>query len=140
MRSNRASNIFSKLSLLQAQPSCFIIAFFIFCTDSRDISNLVEACGLTFGHVGNPSYFYEIDFVNKHVKVWDSRISWVNAPIDWKERGWNCWIGKNNKYGYSNWVKGKKIYDKSLKELVKDVEDFKVELNEGVIAFAENIG
>ena len=108
--------------------------------DSRDISNLVEACGLTFGHVGNPSYFYEIDFVNKHVKVWDSRISWVNAPIDWKERGWNCWIGKNNRYGYSNWVKGKKIYDKSLKELVKNVEDFKVELNEGVIAFAENIG
>lgn len=108
--------------------------------DSREIANLVEACGLSFGFVGNPSYYYEIDFVNKHVKVWENRLSWVNAPADWKARGWHCWEGKNGKFGYTNWVKGKMIYNKTLKELVKSVENFNVELNEGVVEFAEKIG
>lgn len=107
--------------------------------ESRAISEFVEACGLSFGSVGNPTYFYEIDFVNRHVKVWENRLSWVNAPADWKERGWNCLEGKNGKFGYTNWVKGKMIYNKPLKELVKEVKDFEVVLNEGVITQAENI-
>ena len=109
--------------------------------ESRAISEFVERCGLSFGSVGNPTYFYEIDFVNRHVKVWGTTSRWINAPVDWKEKGWQgVWEGTNGRMGYrDNNVRGKLIYNKPLKELVKDIKDFEVELNEGVVTFAENI-
>ena len=100
--------------------------------DSRELANFIEGCCLTFGHVGNPSYFYEIDFVKQHVKAWDSRLSWVNAPLDWRERGWNCWEGKNGKFGYTNWVKGKLIYNKRLSELLDSGQDYVPIMREGI--------
>lgn len=108
--------------------------------DSRELSNFIENCGLTLGHVGNPSYFYEIDFVKQHVKAWDNKLSWVNAPLDWKERGWSCWEGKNGKFGYTNWVKGKLIYNKRLSELLDKVLDNKPIMKEGVKTEFEAIG
>ena len=85
--------------------------------ESNSLSKLIDDVGLTLGHVGNPSYFYEIDFIKQTVSVWDYKLSWINAPLDWQEKGWSCWIGKNGKYGYSNFVKGKKIYNKSFADI-----------------------
>lgn len=67
------------------------------------------AGNLTPGTVGNPYYYYEVDQLKHTVTMWDSDVYWVNAPDDWKERGYNCWQGKNGRYGYSNWRKGKKL-------------------------------
>ena len=110
--------------------------------ESWDLATFIEACGLTFGSVGNPSYFYEIDFVNRHVKVWGRTSRWINAPVDWKEKGWaGVYEGKNGKIGYMDCnIRGKMIYHKTLKELVKEVNNNEPVLNEGVITFAENIG
>jgi hypothetical protein len=110
--------------------------------ESRALSEFIEDAGLTFGSVGNPNYFYEIDFVNRHVKAWKSTSRWINAPADWKEKGWQgLWEGKNGRMGYmDNNVRGKLIYNKTLKELVKEVVDNNPVLHEGVITFAENIG
>ena len=109
--------------------------------ESRAISEFIEACGLSFGSVGNPTYFYEIDFVNRHVKVWKTTSRWINAPVDWEAKGWRgVWEGKNGKMGYmDNNIRGKMIYNKPLKELVKEVIDNEPVLNEGVVTFAENI-
>ena len=64
---------------------------------------------LTPGTVGNPYYYYEVNQLKGTVTMWDSSIYWVNAPEDWKARGWNCWQGENGRYGYSNWRKGKRL-------------------------------
>lgn len=89
--------------------------------DSNAIATLIETCGLTFGYVGNFSYHYEIDFIKQTVTVWGETSRWVNAPLDWVEKGWNCYKGSGNKgYGYTTWVKGKKIYSKAFKNLIND--------------------
>ena len=76
--------------------------------DSLGLSDLFDGCGLTLGSIGNFSYVYELNFINKTLRVWNNKFRWVNAPNDWQERGWNCWVGgKNNTYGYTNWIKGK---------------------------------
>jgi hypothetical protein len=62
------------------------------------------------GHVGNFCYYYKIDLDTETVTCWESNTYWVNAPKDWKEKGWSCWMGKNGKYGYTNWRKGKKVF------------------------------
>lgn len=64
---------------------------------------------LHLGSVGNPYYYYEVNQVERTVKAWDSTVYWVNAPEGWKARGYNCWLGANGKYGYSNWRKGKRV-------------------------------
>jgi len=100
--------------------------------DSITLPELISDLGLSLGTVGNFCYVYEIDFVKKTLRVWEEKISWINAPEDWKERGWNCWIGKNGKYGYSNWIKGKKIFDSKFIDMLKkttfeDTTEFRID-------------
>lgn len=85
---------------------------------SNDLATLIDAIGLTIGSVGNASYYYEVDFIKQTVKVWENAMYWVNAPLDWEVRGWNCWKGTNGKYGYSNWRKGKLIYEIGFKSII----------------------
>lgn len=85
-----------------------------------DLGKFISDLNLSIGHVGNFSYAYEIDFVKQKIKAWDSTIYWVNAPEDWEARGWNCWKGNNGKYGYTNWRKGKLIYDKTFLEIYNE--------------------
>jgi hypothetical protein len=107
--------------------------------DSIALSEFIHSCGLTLGTIGTPSYYYEVDFVKQTVRVWESKTRWVNAPIDWKERGWNCYQNSKGKYGWDNHVKGKLIYSKKLVELVKDVVDGEVHLYKDVIEEAKNV-
>lgn len=86
---------------------------------SWDLSDFINDLGLTLGHVGNFCYAYEIDFKKQTVKAWESAMRWVNAPLDWEARGWNCWKGSNGKFGYSNWVKGKKLVDLKFSDMVR---------------------
>lgn len=65
--------------------------------------------GLEPGQVGNFSYFYELDVTSGTLKVWDSTTYWQNAPKNWKEKGYNCWMGKNGQYGYTNWKKKNRL-------------------------------
>jgi hypothetical protein len=107
--------------------------------DSRELAEFIEDFGLTLGHVGNPSYFYDIDFVKQTVKVWDKKQRWVTAPADWKERGWNCYESKKGVFGWHTDIKGKLIYEKKFSELVNKVVNHEVFLNEGVVEEAINI-
>jgi hypothetical protein len=75
-----------------------------------DLPELCNELGLQLGHVGNPCFIYELNLDSHTLTVWETKLRWVNAPIDWKEKGWNCYIGTNGKYGYHNWIKGKKVY------------------------------
>jgi len=106
--------------------------------DSRELSEFIESVGLTLGYVGNPCYYYEIDFVNQLVKVFGTVSRWINAPVDWEAKGWKgLYIGKNGKMGYRDCnIKGKLIYIKDLSELVERVVDHTVVMKEGVIAEA----
>jgi len=111
--------------------------------DSLAISEFIEDIGLTFGSVGNPSYFYQIDFVKKVLKVWDYKKRWVNAPLDWEAKGWKgCNQNSKGKFGYTGIVKGKCIYSKYFVDLVS----FRIEgdnvgtiLNKKAIEYAESI-
>lgn len=85
----------------------------------RDFTN--DLCP-TISVVGNPSYIYEIDLVKGTLKVWNTKTKWVNAPLDWKERGWNCWLGSNNKYGYTTWCKNKLLINYDIFALEKLTE------------------
>jgi len=64
---------------------------------------------LCFGYVGNPYYFYEVDQSAQTVMAWHATQRWVNAPEDWRARGWRCYLGDNGRFGYPNWVKGRPI-------------------------------
>ena len=105
------------------------------CPDSREIATFIEAVGLTFGSVGNPTYFYEIDFVGQTVKVFDTKCRWINAPIDWKEKGWGgVYKGDNGRMGYMDCnVKGKCIYNKAFKDLVEKIVGGAIILNKGIV-------
>jgi hypothetical protein len=106
--------------------------------DSRELSKFIDELGLTIGLVGNFSYVYEIDFTQCTIKVWENSLRWVTAPADWKERGWNCWIGgKNKTYGYTNWVKGKNIYNKTFDSLIDGHDGQQVKLKHNVLHEAQ---
>lgn len=107
--------------------------------DSFNLSDFINSCGLTLGHVGNPSYFYEINFVKQTVKVWDYKTRWVNAPTLWKEKGYHCYQNKDGVWGWTVFGKGKVIYKKGLKELVKAVKGSDVILFDNVVEEAEKI-
>lgn len=92
---------------------------------SLDFARFVSECNLTMGSVGNFSYVYEIDFNKQTVKAWDSKTRWVNAPEDWEARGWGCWKGKNGKFGYTNWVKGKLLVDIKFTDMVSLAQTIK---------------
>lgn len=107
--------------------------------DSFALSELIDKCGLTLGRIGNFSYHYEIDFVLKHIKVWDNNLRWVNAPSDWRERGYNCWENEKGKYGWTNWVKDKLLYSKRFDELVVGVNDYDPVFADNIFEEAEKI-
>ncbi len=99
--------------------------------DSCDLSTFIENCGLTLGQIGNPSYFYEIDFVEKKVRVWDYKFRWVNAPVDWEVKGWKgCYENEKGKFGYNSFVKGKLLLNLPFKEMIDDVIENGFLLNE----------
>ena len=102
--------------------------------DGNTLSTFISEQNLTLGSVGNFSYFYEINFTTRVVKCWENKLSWVNAPENWKERGWNCWIGKNGKFGYTNWVKGKCIFQKSFEEMTSKINTFEYQVNENLLS------
>jgi len=81
------------------------------------LGEFIRDLNLSIGHVGNPSYYYEIDFVKQTIKVWANAMYWVNAPSDWKERGWYCYLYKSNNYGYHAWRKGKLIYNNTFRNV-----------------------
>lgn len=107
--------------------------------DTPELSAFIENTSLTLGHVGNPSYFYDIDFVKQTVKVWDKKRRWNYAPVNWEERGYHCPEKKNDKFGWHSDVKGKLIYEKKFSELVNKVVNHEVFLNGGVVEEAINI-
>ncbi len=84
----------------------------------QDLAKFIESCNLTLGHVGNFSYAYEIDFKKQTVRAWESTDRWVNAPINWKERGWVCNETRKGKAGYTTWVRGIKLVDLTFAEMV----------------------
>lgn len=94
--------------------------------DSSSLATLINNLGLTLGFVGNFCYMYEIDLTKGTIKAWESKTRWINAPANWKERGWNCWTGANGKDGYTTWVKGKVVFETCIKKLLKEKE-FEVE-------------
>ena len=78
--------------------------------EAPDVDWLAEhnpAGRLCPGTIGNPYYYYEVNQKTRTVRMWDSTTYWINAPADWKERGWHCWKGTNGRDGYTNWRKGK---------------------------------
>ena len=83
------------------------------CKNQHDLclSMLQEAFDdMSLGHIGNADYFYEIDLVKKTINAYESKMTWINAPSNWKERGWlGIYEGKNGRMGYTSIVKGKKI-------------------------------
>ena len=64
---------------------------------------------LQVGRIGNFYYAYELNLDTGEIKAWDAKTYWVNAPSDWKERGWNCWENSDGKPGYTSWRKGKVV-------------------------------
>lgn len=71
----------------------------------------IDIGNVRLGHVGNAYYYYDLNLDLHEVKAWEAATYWVNAPDDWQERGWGCYLGKNGRYGYHNWRKGPVVYD-----------------------------
>ena len=99
---------------------------------SWDLATFIESVGLTFGWVGNPTYFYEINFIEQTIKVFGTKSRWINAPIDWEAKGWRgLYIGKNGKMGYKDCnIKGKCILNEHFINYIKDVKDGEIQLKE----------
>jgi hypothetical protein len=104
--------------------------------DSRDIATFIDAVGLTFGSVGNPTYYYEIDFVKQTLKIFGTRSRWVMAPLDWEAKGWRgVYQDARGRIGYMDHdVKGKCIFNKTFTELLACNP-----LDEAIIALVEQI-
>ena len=63
---------------------------------------------------GNFSYWYELNIDTGKLIAWESQTYWKNTPDDWKKCGYNCWMGANGKYGWSEWRKGKRVAEESI--------------------------
>lgn len=109
--------------------------------ESNDLATFIEAVGLTLGSVGNPCYYYEIDFVKQTVKVFDTKSRWINAPVDWEAKGWRgLYTGKNGKLGYMDCnVKGKCIYHEYFINLVVKISDNEMTVNVYKVKEAEEM-
>lgn len=90
--------------------------------DGTALSQFISDLDLTLGSIGNPSYFYEVDFVKQHVKVWGYKFRWNNAPLDWEERGWNCIENNKGQIGWNSFVKDKLLYNKKFSDLGTYIE------------------
>jgi len=83
------------------------------------ISRLQDDLGNVYlGHVGNPCYYYDLNLITKEVKAYNTQRRWVNAPIDWEEKGWMGLYTDNGRLGYHSEVRGKKI------DISKYVEEY----------------
>ena len=87
-------------------------------SNGQDLANFISDCNLILGHVGNFSYAYEINLKERTVRAWESTTRWINAPKDWKEKGWSCYENKKGVAGYTTWVKGKKLFDVKFSEMI----------------------
>lgn len=115
-------NIFDFIKSVASHNSYFDSGFgFYDVPESNGVSTVIDTCGLTFGSVGNFCYVYEVDFVKQTLRIWDSRIYWVNAPTDWQAKGYHCYKGENGTIGYSNWRKGKLLYNNSFSNIILNV-------------------
>ena len=81
-----------------------------------DLYILTHNFNVSLGHVGNPYFYYDLDLDENTLKCYKATTYWVNAPENWKERGWYCWLGENGKYGYTNWRRGRLIQFEKLEE------------------------
>ena len=89
--------------------------------DCGGLSKLIDNCSMILGEVGNPSYYYHINMVEKTVKCWDNKLGWTYAPKEWKEKGYHCYIGgKRNEYGYHTWKHGKLLYSKTFQDIINE--------------------
>lgn len=63
------------------------------------------------GHVGNPSIFLDVDAIKGTLVIRKAQSFWVNAPEDWKERGYTCYQSDKDykQWGYHSWRRGKVI-------------------------------
>lgn len=77
---------------------------------SGDLSELRDLC-LNPGHVGNPSYYFDVDTMKGTFVFRKAQLYWVRAPKDWEERGWNCYKYRDyDSYGYHSTRRGTKIW------------------------------
>lgn len=81
------------------------------------IGDLINDLELSMSKIGNFSYHYEINLIDETVKIWKFANRWVYAPENWKEKGWSCYEIKNGRYGYTNRIKGKLLFNMDLKAL-----------------------
>jgi hypothetical protein len=77
---------------------------------------------LSPGHVGNPSLYYDVDAIKGTITVRKAQSFWVNAPKDWKERGWTCYRKDDNpnQYGYHSYRRGKVMVTYSYPEALTE--------------------
>jgi hypothetical protein len=86
------------------------------------LATLLNNLYLSLGQVGNPYYFYELDLTKGTIKAWESKTRWINAPANWKEKGYNCYKGTNGKDGYTTWIKGKVVFSTDINKLLKETK------------------
>jgi len=63
------------------------------------------------GHVGNPSIFLDVDAIKGTLTIRKAQSFWVNAPEDWRERGYICYQSDKDykQWGYHSWRRGNVI-------------------------------
>ncbi len=108
-------------------------------TDSGDLSEFIFTLGLTLGSIGNPSYYYIIDFKNGEIKVHNNARRWVTAPSNWKELGWQgLYYDEKGRFGFADWIKGKVIYRVNIIDLVESFKDGVFKLKDSEISRLKN--
>lgn len=77
---------------------------------SGDMPDLQELY-MNPGHVGNPSIFFDVDAIKGTLTIRKAQSYWVNAPEDWREKGWVCYEKDDDpsRYGYHTYRRGKVI-------------------------------
>jgi len=85
--------------------------------DSTALSTLIDDLGLTLGTT-SANYHYTLDFFNKTLTIHGTKSVWVNAPKDWKAKGWQGCYEEKGKFGYRDHNrKGKVILFCEFKDL-----------------------
>jgi hypothetical protein len=108
--------------------------------DGYELGNFIAQMDLQLGHVGNPTYFYDIDFTFGIIKVFESKRRWVNAPNDWQAKGWvNLEQNSKGRWGYYTEIKGKEIYNRFVLDLVDLTNVTEIVLKPKEISIAEAI-
>ena len=73
---------------------------------------LFKEINVCFGHVGNPTYFYDVNVDEGTVKARRAQHFWVQAPENWRGKGYVCYRGgPRGEYGYPSWRRGEVLAD-----------------------------